>query len=77
MTVTRVDAGPRQVRFSACVNASAAELFAIVAPEQLVVGARFSTAMRMFGISGLARVNVKGIHASLGRVVDRFGSTEL
>jgi uncharacterized protein YndB with AHSA1/START domain len=70
MTVTTVDAGPRQVSRSVEVAAPAAELFAIVAdprrhheldgsgtvgdniraPEQLQLGSRFSTKMRMFGL---------------------------
>jgi Polyketide cyclase / dehydrase and lipid transport len=70
MTVTTVDAGPRQVSRSVEVSAPAAELFAIVAdprrhheldgsgtvgdniraPEQLQLGSRFSTKMRMYGL---------------------------
>ncbi|OIN78715.1 SRPBCC family protein [Mycobacterium malmoense] len=70
MTVTVVDAGPRQVSRSVEVAAPAAELYAQAAdprrhpeldgsgtvrdnirmPAKLVVGSKFSTSMKMFGV---------------------------
>ncbi len=70
MTVTVVDAGPRQVSRSVEVAAPAAELYAmaadprrhseldgsgtvrdnITAPAELVVGSKFSTKMKMYGL---------------------------
>lgn len=70
MTVTVVDAGPRQVSRSVEVAAPAADLYALVAdprrhheldgsgtvrdnlktPPNLVVGSKFSTSMKMFGV---------------------------
>ena len=70
MTVTVVDAGPRQVSRSVEVAAPAADLYAFAAdprrhceldgsgsvggniamPAELVVGSKFSTSMKMFGV---------------------------
>jgi hypothetical protein len=70
VTVTTVDAGPKQISRAVEVNAPVGELFAIVAtpgrhheldgsgtvqgnvggPERLILGARFSTKMTMYGL---------------------------
>ena len=80
MTVTVVDAGPRQVSRSVEVAAPAAELYAFAAdprrhgeldgsgtvrdnikmPAELVVGSKFSTSMKIYGVP--YRITLSLIH---------------